>query len=442
MNQQDVFASTQIITLNPILNEPLDTKMKYFMYLRKLIRLVKWDKRKYTKAQIKFYRNVLCEGKDVPRHNSSILFASHFSYLLPYDLALMVGFHEKVVKSEKIQIIIEKIISDFNFPKSRSTFFYRSFEAALGDQIAWKSVIKNNYNKVFKPYLSKVRDNILFVNSEPYNILVTATMSAGKSTLVNAMVGKNVCRVQNMACTSKIHTIISKLLDDGVTSEYDSELSLDASREDLLNNNEENMSYKITVGTFFNGELSGKRITLLDSPGVNSSDNIEHTEISHRTLKARKYDLLLYVINSTQLGTTDDEQHLENVKQRLGRTNIIFVINKADQLITEDDNIINSIENQRQFLMSKGFKNPIICPVSSRAAFLVKKSKVEELSRIERREMESFIDKFEFHSLSRYYQKSLGCNNIIANNEEDELLVNCGFAYLERIIKNYIMEEI
>ncbi|MEG2285448.1 MAG: hypothetical protein RSB90_07765, partial [Eubacterium sp.] len=61
MNQQDVFASTQIIIFNPILKESLNYKIQYFMYLKKLIRLAKWDKRKYTKAQIAFYKSKLCE---------------------------------------------------------------------------------------------------------------------------------------------------------------------------------------------------------------------------------------------------------------------------------------------------------------------------------------------------------------------------------------------
>ena len=261
-------------------------------------------------------------------------------------------------------------------------------------------------------------------------------MSAGKSTLINSMVGKNISLMQNMACTSKIHTIISKSLEDGVSSKYDHDISMNVSKEDLLSDNEDNKSYKLTVGTFFNGELSGKRITLFDSPGVNSSENVDHTEISQRMIKSRKYNLMIYVLNSTQLGTTDEEYHLEIVKQSLGRAKIIFVMNKADQLISEDDNFLDSIESQRKFLVSKGFKDPLICPVSSRAAYLVKKSKIEKFSRIERREMENFMDKFERQRLSDYYEKNLGCPHISTNNEVDALFVNCGFAHFEKIIAN------
>ena len=239
-----------------------------------------------------------------------------------------------------------------------------------------------------------------------------------------------------MACTSKIHTIVSKPMEDGVTSEYDHDLSLDASREDLLSDNVDNKSSKITVGTYFNSELAGKRIILFDSPGVNSSENIEHTEISQQIIKSRRYKLMMYVLNATQLGTTDEEHHLEIVKERLGRAKIIFIMNKVDQLISEDDSFLDSIEGQRKFLISKGFKNPIICPVSSRAAYLVKKNKQEELSRLERREMENYMDKFEQQSLSEYYEKQLKCSPISTDNETDALFANCGFAYFEKIIAN------
>ena len=103
MNQQDIFASTQIITFNPILKETADIQTQYFIYLQRLIRVVRWDKRKYTKAQIEFYKDTLCNEQEVSLHNRDISFDPRFCYLLPYDLTVMLGFHSKVVKSEKVK---------------------------------------------------------------------------------------------------------------------------------------------------------------------------------------------------------------------------------------------------------------------------------------------------------------------------------------------------
>ncbi len=438
MKQQDIFASTQILTFNPILNESVDVRIQYFLYLTKLIHLIKWDKRKYTKAQIALYKEKLCDNQEISIKKQKTSFDSRYCYLLPYDIALITGFHTKLIKSDKIKAATDTIVSDFSLSKDNADFLVKEFEAALGNLSSWDDVLQSTHAQEYKQYLEIVRKNIGFIKKEPYKILITATMSAGKSTLINALVGKNISLMQNMACTSKIHTIISKPFEDGVTSECDHEILLDASKDALLNDNDENKSAKITVGTYFNSELGGKRIILLDSPGVNSSEDIEHTEISQQIIESKKYNLMLYVLNATQLGTNDDERHLEAVRERLGHTNIVFVMNKVDQLISDDDNILDSIESQRKFLVSKGYDNPIICPVSSRAAYLVKKSRNETLSRLEQREIENYMDKFELQSLSAYYEQNFMVPHFSPDNETDALFVNCGFAYLEKNTFKYI----
>lgn len=438
MRQQDVFASSQILVFNPILKESSEVKSQYFYYLKKLIQLVKWDKRKYTKAQLAFYKGVLCGENASPYALKKNKISSRMCYLMPYDLAIILAYHSKVIHTEKIAVIIRKIVSDFNLPVGSDDFLYREFDAALGDAAAWEEVLGNKAVSGFKRYLKTVKENIFFLKQYPYNILITATMSAGKSTLINALTGKNISLAQNMACTSKIHNIVSKPFEDGVSSEYDHDLSLNASKDDLLSDNEDNLSTKITVGTYFNGCLAGHRVVLLDSPGVNSSENEEHREISYKTIRSRKYKLLLYVMNATQLGTNDEAQHLEVVKKNLGRANILFVINKIDNLISDDDSLLDVIDNQRRFLCSKGFKNPIICPVSSRAAYLVKKSQCEDLNLIERYEIYNFIAKFESNSMADYYERNLKCSSIMDSKDDvKNLLKNCGFAYLERIIEHY-----
>lgn len=435
MKQRDILASSQILAFNPILKADHEVKVQYYLYLKRLIQLVKCNKRKYTKAQLAFYKEILCGGNAILHTSRENKIPARMCYLMPFDLAIILAYHSKVIHTEKISIIINKIVSDFCLPAASTDFLYREFDAALGDTKAWEDVLNNKAIKEFKEYLKTVKKNILFIRQRPYNILITATMSAGKSTLINALVGKNISLMQNMACTSKIHNIISKPLEDGVSSEYDHTLSLNASKEDLLSDNENNSSSKITVGTYFNGALSGHRVVLLDSPGVNSSENQEHREISYKIIRSRKYKLLLYVMNATQLGTNDEEQHLEEVKKYLGRTKILFVINKIDSLISDDDNLSDVIENQRRFLCSKGFKKPIICPVSARAAFLAKKSQQEELSRIERRETDNYIDKFVLNSMAGYYENTLHCSTITNSNDEIKTLFkNCGFAYLEKII--------
>ena len=121
MEQQDFFASTQLLAFNPILKETIEIRTQYFQYLKKIILLVKWDKCKYTKAQIAFYRETLC-GDGVPFMSKENKIPTYMSYLLPYDLALMVAFHPKLIHVKTITTIIDQIICDFDLPKEHACF--------------------------------------------------------------------------------------------------------------------------------------------------------------------------------------------------------------------------------------------------------------------------------------------------------------------------------
>ena len=264
-------------------------------------------------------------------------------------------------------------------------------------------------------------------------------MSAGKSTFINSLIGKYVCLSQNMACTSKIHSIINKPFEDGFSYEYDHDLVMTAGKEELLNDNELNTSDKIIVATLFCGILSEERIVMNDSPGVNFSGDIEHKTITDKLIKGRKYDLLIYVMNSTQLATNDEDEHLEFVKQTIGRKPIIFVLNKIDAYNTEEENVFDTIQRQREYLIKKGFKNPIVCPLSARAGYLSKQFCTGLLTRSEERELYNYVDKFEQMQLTKYYDDNFPKVRVFnREREEEQLLKTCGLAYVEQIIREYV----
>lgn len=441
MNQQDVFAISQLLPFHPIRQEDAAAQMQYFLYLKKCISLLKWNKRKYTVAQLDYYRHTLCRQQECGAAGHSMPFAPRFCFLLAFDLAIMTGFRSRLLDSERFAAILAQILADFQLDPQSVVFLHRCFEAAFGRENAWEKVLHSKQSLAFADYLRKAKKNMDFVNMPPYHILTTATMSAGKSTLINALTGKNVSRTQNMACTSKIHTIIAKPFEDGIVSEDDHELHIDASQNNLLEDEEDNKSGKIMVSTYFSGSLGGQRLILFDSPGVNSSANPEHAAISQRILKSRKYQLLLYVLNATQLSTTDEEYYLRLVHQKVGNAQILFVLNKTDALLTEEEDVSTSIQRQKRFLQEIGFKEPIICPISSKAACLVKKSRTAELSRREQWELNLLTDEFEADPISRYYEQQLGVALLSGAERSDDLLVNSGFLHFEKMIEQQIRKE-
>lgn len=228
---------------------------------------------------------------------------------------------------------------------------------------------------------------------------------------------------------------MNKAFEDGFSAEYDHDLILTAGREELFNDNDLNLSDKIVVSTRFVGGLSDQRIIVNDTPGVNYSGDEEHKKITNRLLEGKKYNLLIYVMNATQLATNDESEHLDYVKKTIGRIPILFVINKVDTFNVEEEDIETIIQKQIKMLKEKGFENPIVCPVSSRAGYLAKRYASSKFSRFEELEFYNYIDKFNQMKLDDYYTKAF--KDIVvedAEYAEKHLLKTSGLAYIEKII--------
>lgn len=173
-----------------------------------------------------------------------------------------------------------------------------------------------------------------------------------------------------------------------------------------------------------------------DSPGVNFSGDPEHKKIANSLIKRRNYHLLIYLMNATQLATNDEDEHLEYIKRTVGRTPILFVVNKIDTFNVEEENFRETIERLTEYLKKKGFKHPIVCPVSSRAGYLAKMFCSGSLSRSEERELYNYVDKFEQMELSKYYEENYNKVKIPdADTEEGQLIKTCGLAYVEKFIE-------
>ena len=125
----------------------------------------------------------------------------------------------------------------------------------------------------------------------------------------------------------------------------------------------------------------------------------------------------------------------------MGDAQILFVLNKTDALLTEEENVCASIQRQEKFLQGIGFKEPVICPLSSRAAYLVRKGRTSELSRREQRELELLTDEFQADPVSGYYEQRLGAAPLSGMEQGDDLLINSGFLYFEKMIEQRIRKE-
>lgn len=423
-----------IIMSNPIIFEESETRKKYIECLKRYLKIGGWENRKYEKSLMEAYEKIIMTSDDCKYHNGF----SYYKNLIVFDLLHLLGYEITEKEKGKFKKIEKQYKKDFS-GITKDNYLFNRIVRAVQSKNGLNKIRQSLVNEDEIVYFQKVKANILFRDHEQFWIMVTATMSAGKSTFINALIGKCVCLSQNMACTSKIHSIMNKPFEDGFSYEYDHDLVMTAGKEELLNDNELNTSDRIFVSTHYNGGLAEERIIINDSPGVNFSGDSKHKLISDKLIKGRKYNLLIYVMNSTQLATNDEDEHLEFVKNTIGRTPVIFIMNKIDSYNIEEENVIETIERQIEYLKKKGFKNPIVCPVSARAGYLAKQFTSTNISRSEQRELYNYVDKFEQMKLADYYEEHFP--KIVIEDkehEEEQLLKTCGLAYVEQIIKEYI----
>lgn len=426
-------AIAQIVIENPIIYDLEDTKKMYLDLLKKYLKLGGWIKRKYESSVMNAYKKIILESAEV-KHEHPIDF---YKYYILFDVLHILGYEMEKVPASKLDKLRKQHMLDFNY--ADSLLVKKILNSVQGDDRRLTNLLNNEILSEETHYIELIRNNILFKKKTPFRIMVTATMSAGKSTFINSLIGKYVCLSQNMACTSKIHLIINKAFEDGFSYEYDHDLVMTAGKEELLNDNELNTSDRIYVSTNYDGGLANERMIINDTPGINFSGDSKHKLITEKLIKGRKYNLLIYVMNSTQLATNDEDEHLEFVKRTIGRTPIVFIMNKIDSYNLEEENVAETIGRQIEYLKKKGFRNPVVCPVSARAGYLAKQFTATQLSRSEKRELYNYVDKFEQMKLDDYYEEYFP--KIVIEDkehEEEQLLKTCGLAYVEQIIKECI----
>ena len=226
------------------------------------------------------------------------------------------------------------------------------------------------------------RKQEIHYNSLPIkNIAICATMSAGKSTFVNALLGQDVLPARNEATTAKITSVYDK---DGVNkmvgfAKKGNTITSISNNVDSRKINEWNENISVNH-IYLQGDLdnignNGFIGVVHDTPGTNNSSDESHHEITMKFLKGPSLDALIYVANAEHLCITDEKNLLSHICEDVVKPRkipILFILNKADNIDQEKEKIENVIEGYSLFLNKIGFEKPVIMPASSKAARLFK----------------------------------------------------------------------
>ena len=205
-------------------------------------------------------------------------------------------------------------------------------------------------------------------------IVFTATMSAGKSTLINALMGREIANTKKAACTA---TVMDFLTSPSENTRYsvvtDKNEYLFATVEDINDFIKGRLEPCSVIGHFLS-ILSKRKVTLTDTPGVNSSQNPKHKQITREALMNNDNKSIVYVIPVDNYGSEDDYYHLKFIQQKAKYRHIYFVVNMMDTCDLEDDSVQEIVSDIEKHLSDIGFDKPSVFPISAKAGLLLKRA--------------------------------------------------------------------
>ena len=214
-------------------------------------------------------------------------------------------------------------------------------------------------NEIGTPEIKASINEILEQVSSPlYTVLMIGRYNTGKSSIINALLGRDILPSGTIP-TTKVLTWLLAGDEDAVICEKQSgelvKLPLSA-LSDISPENQINQSRNIIVT--INSELLNSGVALIDTPGLQDTDQ-SAIDITHRSIEGA--DALLYVID-TYL-SAKEEKFLSDLSKAGKTENLFVIINKMDSV--PDDERDDFIEERIDVLNKLGIAANIF-PVSAR----------------------------------------------------------------------------
>lgn len=314
--------------------------------------------------------------------------------------------------------------------------------------------------------------------SNDFEIAVVATISSGKSTLINAMLGRELLPARNEATTATIAKIynedgmanftaevrsvggkIIKTFDNFTLADMD--VVNTAGNSDKYDGDPNDRPSTVEIhGDIVGIDSSNMRLVLLDTPGPNNSRTQEHKELTYSLLLKEHKPMILYVLTPGQLDTNDNDFLLKSVSDAMkvgGRQSderFMFILNKADALNQdskkgEGEKLENVIKKAKENLAKYEISEPRIFPVSALMAKVIRqyinKDTLTETEEDVILPQHTFFIKREYKHFEKYASLSNYCKNLqdemlekAKDNPYEEALIHTGIVSIELAIAEYI----
>lgn len=222
--------------------------------------------------------------------------------------------------------------------------------------------------------------------NELLEVNVVATMSAGKSTLINALLGKKLMPSKQGACTATITRIqddddstYKAVAIDQNKTELEHYSSLDYKTMMALNKNPDvsEIQVKGNIPFVTSDEVS---LVLIDTPGPDNARDPRHGKVTAKALDQSSKMLVMFVMNGGKLHDEAQDAFLRRIAKSMSvggkqsKERFLFVINKMDGYDEEDDDIAGeTIPDTIKYLEEMGIEDPNIFPAAAEPALLIRR---------------------------------------------------------------------
>ncbi len=346
---------------------------------------------RYTKAFHAAFESLYSGNYDESSTLCKKLKRKCFMWLLYVEFIYFCNAMEKPLPSEY------EFAKAFGYKEKK----FKSFQLKVQNKLPCNKFVSQSY-KEFSDFVAWENE---YKQYSVKNIAVCATMSAGKSTFVNALLGRDVLPARNEATTAKITSVYDKDKSNrmiGFVQTVGNRISECCDDVQLAKLDEWNNSSDV-LRIFMQGDLDGIRnknmiVAVHDTPGTNNSGDRGHHDITMQFLHENMMDALIFVANAEQLCTNDERELLSELLKKVVSPKtlpVLFVLNKADAIDPEKEELSQIITSYEKYLAELGFVNVTVLPVSSKAARLLKMARNGRAERFTARESKAFAEMFD-----------------------------------------------
>ena len=324
--------------------------------------------------------------------------------------------------------------------------------------------VEHEVNRIFIDIqngpIEKLRDNSIVEafkksKNQLFEVNVVATMSSGKSTLINALIDKKLMPVANMATTATIVRIIDTEQDNFSAKAYDKNGKVIREDSNIIYktmkewNSDESISSIDIYGRIPCVKSAGMKLVLVDTPGPNNSRDPHHQQMTYRMLENSDKSLVLFVMNGTQLNVNDEKNFMDYVCDcmakggKQSRERYIFAINKMDSFNPEDESPEDALKQAKNVLEDNRILYPNIFPVSAQAALearthpLIHNVKDSYANILRNFKEFAFDDYYEYNHLPISVQKRTE-SMLVKADEDTGIEIHSGIVSIEQAISLYV----